>query len=604
MAADPNVIKEFLVSLGYEVDGQQKFIDGVTTATKVVAGLTAGLASLVAGAIAASSALERMYFVSQRNNAAVAGIKSLQYAVANLGGTADDALGSVEGLGKFLRTNPGGEGFLNSLGVQTRGAGGQLRDTVDLLKDLGKQFAAMPYYQAERRASFLGIDERTLQALIRGVDQFGAEYDKTAKAVGYNADAAAKSSHDFMVQLRGLGAQADILSKKFFTTFAETLTPVIEKARKWISDNAGLIATAIDRVVRVLGALATLAGTVVSRAIEIFQKLGRVFDELDAPTRELLLLFGGIYAAIKAINLVFSLSPIGRIIALATAILALYDDYKTFKEGGESLIDWGKWEPGINAAINAVKDLANWCQTAFEKAKQLSDQVFGGTAAGDKIGDWTVRALAALGDKDAQAALKERQVTDAGGVLGGGGVRGGDPNAPIGIRQNNPGNLRTGPNGSFGTYSTAAEGLQALGRQLNLYATGRSRAAGGRQLQSVQDIISTYAPPSENNTAAYIADVAKAMGVSPTARLDLGDTDTMALLMRSIVKHENGQNPYSNSQYRAAAGQVLGAAPNIAQTNNYTINGARDTAAVQGAVGRAQDDSNQRLARNMTTAAQ
>lgn len=604
MAADPNVIKEFLVSLGYEVDGQQKFIDGITTATKVVAGLTAGLASLVAGAIAASSALERMYFVSQRNNAAVAGIKSLQYAVANLGGTADDALGSVEGLGKFLRTNPGGEGFLNSLGVETRGAGGQLRDTVDLLKDLGKQFAAMPYYQAERRASFLGIDERTLQALIRGVDQFGAEYDKTAKAVGYNADSAAASSHDFMVQLRGLGAQVDILGKKFFTTFAETLTPVIEKARKWISDNAGLIANAIDRVVRVLGALANLAGTVVSRAIEIFQKLGRVFDELDQPTRELLLLFGGLYAVIKGINLLFSLSPIGRIIALATAILALYDDYKTFKEGGESLIDWGKWEPGIDAAIEGIKTLAGWCQTAFEKAKQLSDQVFGGTAAGDKIGDWTTRALAALGNKDAQAALRERQITDAGGVLGGGGVPGGGPNAPRGIRSNNPGNLRTGANGSFGTYATASEGLQALGRQLNLYATGKSRAAGGRQLQSVSDIIGTYAPPNENNTQAYIAEVAKAMGVSPTARLDLGDTDTMALLMRSIVKHENGQNPYSNSQYRSAAGQVLGATPNIAQTNNYTINGARDTAAVQGAVGRAQDDTNQRLARNMSTAAQ
>ena len=52
--------------------------------------------------------------------------------------------------------------------------------------------------------------------------------------------------------------------------------------------------------------------------------------------------------------------------SVAAALLLLYDDYKTWKEGGKSLIDWSKWEPDIIKAKAAIDwiiahltDLAN-----------------------------------------------------------------------------------------------------------------------------------------------------------------------------------------------------------------------------------------------------
>ncbi|WP_218821838.1 hypothetical protein, partial [Staphylococcus aureus] len=42
----------------------------------------------------------------------------------------------------------------------------------------------------------------------------------------------------------------------------------------------------------------------------------------------------------KAFRLAFLASPIGIILALGTALALLYDDWKTWKEGGKSLIDW------------------------------------------------------------------------------------------------------------------------------------------------------------------------------------------------------------------------------------------------------------------------
>lgn len=625
--ADQETIREFLVGLSFDLDtnSQRRFVDGISGATKLVAGLAGSLAGLVAATTAAAAGMERLYFAANRTQASVAGIKSLQYAVANLGGSADEALSSIEGIARFIRTNPGGEGFLGALGVGTRDGNGQLRDTAAILQDLGKQFAQMPYYQAAKRASLLGIDEKTLQALIAGVGQFSDEYRKMAADVGFNADNAAKASHDFMVQVRGLWGELGILSDKFFATFAETLTPVIEQARKKIEANAGLIGDWINRIVNVLGVLAKIVATVVTRSIEIFDKLYAQFEKLSPETKQLTEIVLGLYGAFRLLNIAFAASPIGRILALGTALVLLYDDYQTWKEGGQSLIDWKKWEPGITAATKAINDLIGLIDRLIASSGELDkNPVFKGL---QQVG----RVIAATAGNDrAQAELDQQSwegfteegrniwrqrwagYTDAQkqqlrsehptfASL----IEGGSSKAPLGIRNNNPGNLRTGANGAFGTYATPADGLAALGRQLNLYATGQSRAAGGRRLDTIQDIISTYAPSNENDTGAYVAALSKQLGVSPTAHLNLQDADTLASLMRGIVGHENGQNPYSNDQYRTAANAALGrGTASINQQTTINVNGAGNPSEVANRTATAQNVVNQRLARNLETAVQ
>lgn len=157
----------------------------------------------------------------------------------------------------------------------------------------------------------------------------------------------------------------------------------------------------------------------------------------------------------------------------------------------------------------------------------------------------------------------------------------------MGIRNNNPGNLRTGEGGTFGRYATPQEGLEALSRQLSLYYTGKSRAAGGRSLDTLQDIIATYAPSNENNTAAYIGDLSKRLGVQPGQRLNLSDPSVLGALMKGIVSHENGQNPYSDAMFASAAAKYAQSVPLSQRTpamatqrpggaaggNSVTING-------------------------------
>ncbi|CNE42228.1 putative bacteriophage coat protein [Yersinia kristensenii] len=112
----------------------------------------------------------------------------------------------------------------------------------------------------------------------------------------------------------------------------------------------------------------------------------------------------------------------------------------------------------------------------------------------------------------------------------------------LGIRNNNPGNLRaapnaTGKNGGFSTFNNHHDGISALSRQLQLY--------GDRGNNTLSGILHTYAPKTENITQGYIDAVSGATGVNPYERLDLHSPEVLKKLVTTIIKHENGYQPYS-----------------------------------------------------------
>ncbi len=114
-------------------------------------------------------------------------------------------------------------------------------------------------------------------------------------------------------------------------------------------------------------------------------------------------------------------------------------------------------------------------------------------------------------------------------------------NYPLGIRNNNPGNLRptpkpwqgqSGENKNFMVFENIVYGTRALGTDLtNKFYRG---------LNTVRKIIDVYAPPSENNTAAYIAAVSNALNISADSPITNWSKDFLAKFMRAIIMHENG----------------------------------------------------------------
>lgn len=70
----------------------------------------------------------------------------------------------------------------------------------------------------------------------------------------------------------------------------------------------------------------------------------------------------GAVAAWELLNLSFLATPLGMIITGLVALLALYDDFKTFQEGGKSLFNWGPVVPFLNLVGRSVMDVVH----AFE----------------------------------------------------------------------------------------------------------------------------------------------------------------------------------------------------------------------------------------------
>ncbi len=98
---------------------------------------------------------------------------------------------------------------------------------------------------------------------------------------------------------------------------------------------------------------------------------------------------------------------------------------------------------------------------------------------------------------------------------------------------NNPGNIRpAGSSTGFNSYPTMGAGVDALSHNLDAYAK--------QGWTSVNDIVSHWAPSSENDTKTLIANAAKRLGVDPNAKLDLSDSNTKAQVAVAIMQQENG----------------------------------------------------------------
>ncbi|HCR1101919.1 TPA: transglycosylase SLT domain-containing protein [Enterobacter hormaechei] len=363
MSGNADTIKDFLVSLGFDIDqaGANKFeavLKGVTANVLKVGAVVEGAAlSIVGFTTQIANGLDKIYWASQRTGASVQGIKALGYAASQTGASAESAMSSLEGLAGFMRSNPGAEGFLNRLGVQTRDASGKMRDTAAIFTGVGQKLNNMPYYRAKQYAQMLGIDENTLMAMRRGMGQLSSEYALTAKRIGFNAESAAKQSNIFMTSMRNLTMTLGQAKDKIGSNLAGGLAGSIDNFRRQILDNWPKIEAVITKIIK--GIL--WAGDAITRVLwrtgQAVEGVIAWFKKLNPATQQLIALFSGLLVAWRLLNTAFMSSPLGMITTLIIALGLLLDDYQAWKEGGKSLIDWGKWKTEIDQAVKMIGDL-------------------------------------------------------------------------------------------------------------------------------------------------------------------------------------------------------------------------------------------------------
>ncbi len=118
---------------------------------------------------------------------------------------------------------------------------------------------------------------------------------------------------------------------------------------------------------------------------------------------------------------------------------------------------------------------------------------------------------------------------------------------PRGLRLHNPGNIRHGrdkwqgmakeqTDPSFVRFEAPQFGIRALARVLLTYDK--------KGFNTPRAIINRWAPPTENNTEAYVAHVAQKLAVEPDDWIDIDTVEVMQPLVEAIILRENGRQPY------------------------------------------------------------
>jgi Transglycosylase SLT domain len=240
---DSEVIKEFLISLGFKIDeaGMKKFGNSLTNATKGAMGVGG---SLLAAAFAVekfveriADGMEKLFYASQRTGASVSNIKAVEGAFQSAGFAAGKGTEFIEQFAESLRANPGINEFVrNTFGIDP--------DTMDKteafigvmtkLSDMAKKSPGDYAIAAQQANMVFGMSDRDFKTAIENIDKIrNIEEDRKAllRAAGVDQEKLAKDSVDFNNNLRKMGAELGVIGNQF----AEVLMPAVNSALKGIS---------------------------------------------------------------------------------------------------------------------------------------------------------------------------------------------------------------------------------------------------------------------------------------------------------------------------------------------------------------------------------
>lgn len=179
-----NIIDSLLITMGLDGSGVSKGMDQVENRlASGVKNITGNILAPLAGAFAFGKLLsgftqsaDAAGKLARHLRADTQAVQAWGSAVEASGGDANALNGTLNGLEETLRASQFGAGSaeLRQLGVRTRDAGGNLKNSVDILTELAGAAERIRPEKFERLTKSLGVDPATIRLLQKG----GSEVDR------------------------------------------------------------------------------------------------------------------------------------------------------------------------------------------------------------------------------------------------------------------------------------------------------------------------------------------------------------------------------------------------------------------------------------------
>jgi hypothetical protein len=313
--------------------GKGNITGGLKDITKLLAiiGGTAALKVFARDMIESNAALERF---SRNVGLSVQSVSAWGQATEQAGGSAAGLQGSIEMLSKaqtdmMLTGQSSLLPYLSALGVAIADASGKARPATDIMVDLAGKFEKMDRVTAHNMARSMGFDEGTVNLMLRGraeVERMVTRQKESSAVTKAQAEQSEKMREKIVQVKQEFAAFGRELLADAMPVL-ENLIDIFRSIAKWAQDNKEFV-----------GAFLTIIAT-------------------------------GIAAiSIAALPLT---GTTALILGLSAAIAALWQDYKVWKRGGQSLINWEYWDYGIHQATRGILYLKNVIMDLWFSIKAL-----------------------------------------------------------------------------------------------------------------------------------------------------------------------------------------------------------------------------------------
>lgn len=311
-----------------KINGVVKALSGLFTTIFV----STGLQKLIDET---SKTNDQLYFLSKNLGMNATDIKRWQNMAEMTGGSADGMAASLSGLSQSLwnLVTTGDASILpwfNALNVDVVNSGGQIRDLNDILLDVSDSLSKMSRPQAYNIAKNMGFDDGTINLLLEG-RQAMQQMLETQKHIVISSEEELKLS-------RQLNQQNALVSKQWEglkTLIANYLMPYFLRFSEKVSGWLDYLNKNRDVAKDLFKGMAVVIGVLL---IPVLWRAATAMLALFAPL----------------------LTGTGLVLALVAAIALLYDDYQTWKRGGDSLFDWSKWEKPITYILKKLEEFEAW----------------------------------------------------------------------------------------------------------------------------------------------------------------------------------------------------------------------------------------------------
>ncbi|PIT49155.1 hypothetical protein BHC46_02645 [Snodgrassella alvi] len=361
------------------IEQTAKFGEAIAKVTKELTGFFAiiigstGLFKLANDAARANMEVSKLSGQLGMNTRSITDWRS---AAGAFGGSAEGMTASLTGIkqamnGLVMFGDASMLPYFNALGVNVVDNAGKVRQLDDVMLDLADAFQKMPRDQAYTIGKKMGFDDGTINALVSGRKEL-QEILAIQKQMYHSDEKAIARSKELTKQQAILNAHWQSMKQMI----GDALTPILISLIKVVNGFFEFLQKHEKVITTVFKVAAVVIGMLL---IPTLLSAGRALLGFIAPFTPLIRIFGLLGAAISPVTL--------AITALGAAFVLLYDDYKTWVDGGKSLFNWSSFVDGIKDSKLLVESL----RESFIKL---------GVAVRDSISDSAIELIAKATGED------------------------------------------------------------------------------------------------------------------------------------------------------------------------------------------------------------